>query len=115
MVVHQVDVVPVAQRAHDGVQVGVCHAGDLVVRTLQHLELAAAERRQTLVRGQGAPGHRGQQDADPRLRSSGTRAATTFSMPPYPSGGTDSHGPAFISTARVTGQPSGAFAPEIDG
>ena len=51
----------------------------------------------------------------PRLRSSGTRAATTFSMPPYPSDGTDSHGPAFISTVRVTGQPSGAFAPEIDG
>jgi hypothetical protein len=36
-------------------------------------------------------------------------------MPPYPSGGTGSHGPAFISTVRVTGQPSGAFAPEIAG
>lgn len=56
---------PVVQRAHDGVQVGVCHAGHLVVRTLQHLELAAAERRQALVRGQGDPGYRGQQHADP--------------------------------------------------
>ena len=32
----------------------------------------------------------------PRLRSSGTSAASTFSIPPYPGGGTESHGPAFI-------------------
>ena len=64
MVVHQVDVVPVAQRAHDGVQVGVCHPGHLVVRALEHFELAAGERVQALVRGQGALGHGGQQHAD---------------------------------------------------
>src|SRR5215210_6713971 len=34
----------------------------------------------------------------PSLRSSGTRVAMTFSMPPYPSGGTGSHGPALTRT-----------------
>jgi hypothetical protein len=36
-------------------------------------------------------------------------------MPPYPSGGTGSHGPAFISTVRVIGPPSGTPAGEADG
>lgn len=39
----------------------------------------------------------------PALVSSGTSVATTVSIPPYPSGGTGSHGPAFIKTVRVIG------------
>jgi hypothetical protein len=46
----------------------------------------------------------------PAARSCGTRVATTFSMPPYPFGGTGSHGPAFIRTVNVIGVPRSAPA-----
>ena len=45
----------------------------------------------------------------PSRRSSGTSVATTFSMPPYPGGGTGSHGPAFISTVSFRGKGRNSF------
>jgi hypothetical protein len=119
VVVHQVDVVPVPERAQHRVLMSVGHAGHLVVGALKHLELPAGERRQPLVRGQGAAGHRGQHHPDaplPQRRDQGGDHILNASVPVrrhrQPRPGVDQHGPGHAGTGPVmrdlSGRPAAA-------